>query len=111
MIRHVVPPTLALIAISAYAQPPTFDPKIDACIGRDDNAIELDHHFKWMGNNCVRLTGGYSSLAGSFARLSYSTRNDGAARSTMLIAVSNTKDASGSWSLFGFDARVETQVA
>src|SRR5436190_2463238 len=39
--------------------------------------------------------------------LSYSTRNDGAARSTMLIAVSNSKDATGGWSLFGFDARVD----
>jgi hypothetical protein len=39
--------------------------------------------------------------------ISYSTRNDAAARSTMLIAVSNSKDASGSWSLFGFDARVD----
>jgi outer membrane protein insertion porin family len=75
LIRHVVLPTLALIAISAYAQPPTFDRRIDACIGRDYNAIELAPHFKWMGNNCVRLTGGYSSLAGSFVGLSYSTRN------------------------------------
>jgi hypothetical protein len=39
--------------------------------------------------------------------IAYSTRNDAAARSTMLIAVSNSKDASGSWSLFGFDARVD----
>jgi hypothetical protein len=37
----------------------------------------------------------------------YSTRNDPAGRSTMLIAVSNSKDATGSWSLFGFDARVD----
>src|SRR5260370_35809417 len=28
-----------------------------------------------MGNNCVRLTGGYSSLSGSFVGLSYSRRN------------------------------------
>ncbi|HEY6392646.1 MAG TPA: BamA/TamA family outer membrane protein [Bryobacteraceae bacterium] len=67
MIKYVVPPALALIAASAYAQPQTFDPgphtfdpKIDACIGPD---------------NCIRLTGGYSSLAGSFAGLSYTTRN------------------------------------
>jgi len=72
LIRHVA---LALIAVSAYAQPHTFDPRIDACIGRDNNAIELAPHFKWMGKNCVRLTGGYSSLAGSFVDLSYSTRN------------------------------------
>ncbi len=39
--------------------------------------------------------------------LLYSTRNDGAGRSTMLIAVSNSKDATGSWSLFGFNARVD----
>ena len=39
--------------------------------------------------------------------LLYSTRNDGAGRSTMLIAVSNTRDATAGWSLFGFDARVD----
>jgi len=71
----VVLPTLALTAISAYAQTQTLDPRIDACIGRDTNAAELTPHFKRMGKNCVRFTGGYSSLAGSFARLSYSTTN------------------------------------
>jgi hypothetical protein len=39
--------------------------------------------------------------------LLYSTRNDAAGRSTMLMAVSNSKDATGSWSLFGFNARVD----
>ena len=39
--------------------------------------------------------------------VTYSTRNDPAGRSTMLIAVSNSNDATGSWSLFGFDARMD----
>jgi hypothetical protein len=39
--------------------------------------------------------------------LLYSTRNDAAGRSTMLMAVSNSKDATGSWSLFGFNARLD----
>jgi outer membrane protein insertion porin family len=67
--------TLALSGISAFAQSQTPDPRITPCLDPDTNAAELTLHFKRMGNNCVRLTGGYASLAGSFVGLSYSTRN------------------------------------
>jgi hypothetical protein len=45
----------------------------------------------------------YDEYAGRFFML-YSTRNDAAARSFMLIAVSNTSDPTQGWRLFGLDA-------
>jgi outer membrane protein insertion porin family len=73
--RLVFMSALALTAISAFAQAQTVDPKMAACPDPDTNAAELTLHFKSLGNNCIRLTGGYASLSGSFVGLSYSTRN------------------------------------
>jgi len=44
------------------------------CANRDANTVDL-LQVRWLSSNCLTLRGGFSSVSGTFAGLSYSTRN------------------------------------
>jgi len=66
------------MAISAFGQ--AYDSKPSqaeesACLNRDANAVNITLQVKWPRKSCIRLSGGFSSIPGSFAGLSFFTRS------------------------------------